>query len=169
MRPLTEKGMADRAIVTEYLRDKRITAFYSSPYKRAYDTVVPAAEALGLSITTVDDFRERRVGTWIDDFEEFVRLVWRDHDYAHEGGESLNEVKRRNIAALTPLIERHDGECIAIGTHGAALSSIIHHYRPSFGLDDFMAIVSVNPWIVRMAFDGDACVEVTYRHDMLPE
>lgn len=38
-RELTEKGLKDRALVTEFLRDKEIDCVLSSPYKRAVDTV----------------------------------------------------------------------------------------------------------------------------------
>ena len=33
-RPLTEEGKKDSAIVLEFLKDKKIEAFYCSPYKR---------------------------------------------------------------------------------------------------------------------------------------
>ena len=42
-RPLTEKGMRDCALVTDFLTDKSIDRVFSSPYKRAVDTVQPFA------------------------------------------------------------------------------------------------------------------------------
>ena len=44
IRPLTEKGLADRRLVTKYLQDKKIDAVLSSPFKRAVDTVADFAE-----------------------------------------------------------------------------------------------------------------------------
>ncbi|MBE6021952.1 MAG: histidine phosphatase family protein [Cellulosilyticum sp.] len=38
-RELTQKGLADRHFVTQFLADKRIDAVLSSPYKRSVDTV----------------------------------------------------------------------------------------------------------------------------------
>ena len=38
-RPLTEQGLRERALVTEYLLDKGVDLVFSSPYKRAVDTV----------------------------------------------------------------------------------------------------------------------------------
>jgi len=38
-RPLTVKGHTDCALVADYLSDKIIDAIYSSPYKRAVDTI----------------------------------------------------------------------------------------------------------------------------------
>ena len=62
-RPLTEKGTKDRTLVTNYLGDKGISAVFSSPYKRAYDTVEDFVQQNGLDITCIDDFRERKVAT----------------------------------------------------------------------------------------------------------
>lgn len=38
-RELSEKGMADRRLVTDFMEDKAIDAVLSSPFKRAVDTV----------------------------------------------------------------------------------------------------------------------------------
>ena len=42
-RPLTEEGKKDSEIVLEFLKDKKIDAFYCSPYKRSMDTIAEAA------------------------------------------------------------------------------------------------------------------------------
>ena len=51
-RELSEKGMADTRLVTEYLWDKNICVVLSSNYKRAVDTVKPFADSLGLPVIT---------------------------------------------------------------------------------------------------------------------
>ena len=90
IRPLTEKGLNDCALVTEFLRDKKIDAVLSSPYKRAVDTVSGFAEAAGLKLQTVEDFRERRFGSaWIDDFKAFFKEQWADFSSRQPDGESL--------------------------------------------------------------------------------
>ena len=38
IRPLTEKGLADRKLATEFLQGKNIDAVLSSPYKRAVES-----------------------------------------------------------------------------------------------------------------------------------
>ena len=38
-RELTAKGWSDRKRITAFLQDKRISRVYSSPFKRAVDTV----------------------------------------------------------------------------------------------------------------------------------
>lgn len=155
-RELTPRGRADCRLVTEFLLDKGITAVYSSPYIRALDTVRPFAEAMRLPITHVADLRERKVdNVWIDDFNAFSRQQWADFDFHLDGGESLRQVEERAIPALESLLASHNGESIAIGGHGTAISVILHHYDPSFGHAQFGQIRRLMPWIVRLDFDGD--------------
>lgn len=74
LRELSPKGMEDRKLVTEFLGDKHIDIVLSSPYKRAIDTVRDFADSYGLSIDSINDFRERKVDSvWIEDFTSFAK------------------------------------------------------------------------------------------------
>ena len=160
IRPLTEKGTRDAALVTQYLQDKNIDAIVSSPFKRAIDTVAPFAESAGLEISIVEDFRERRSDSdWLrdEDFWPFVERQWADFSYSLSDGESLETVQKRNIAALNGVLAEHAGECVAIGTHGTALSTIVNYYDKTFGFKDFLAMVGIMPWAVVMEFEGTEC------------
>jgi len=162
-RPLTEKGLADRRLVTEFLRGKSIDAVLSSPFKRAVDTVADFADWAGLPITTVEDFRERRSDSdWRRD-TDFIPLIerqWADFSYTLSDGECLAAVQERNIAALHEALARHEGQTIVIGTHGTALSTILNYYDPSYGFSDFMDMAERLPWAVKMLFDGTRCASL---------
>ncbi len=160
-RELTEKGMRDREAVTEYLMDREIHAVLSSPYQRAADTVKHFADARGMEIELVEEFRERKVDSvWIEDFNAFAKMQWADFSYKLTDGECLREVQERNIAALMETARRHEGKNVAIGSHGTAIGAIIHFFDPSFGYEDFRRIQKVMPMIVRFSFDGERCVEI---------
>ncbi len=155
-RELSEKGLRDTKLVTEYLKDKDINIIMSSPYKRAIDTIKPFAESRGLSIQLLDDFRERKVGSvWIENFDAFCKRQWDDFSYKLTDGETLSEVQTRNIAALRNVLNKYKDKNIVIGSHGTALSTIINFYDHSFGYNDFMEIKSVMPWIVKFIFEGE--------------
>lgn len=159
-RELSEKGLADRRLVTEFLADKAIDAVLSSPYKRAVDTVKHFADSAGLDVLTVEDFRERRVDSvWIEDFSDFCRRQWSDFNYKLSDGEALCEVQERNISALSRVLSEYDGKNVVIGTHGTALSTIINHYDSSFGYEQFCEIKGLMPWVVRMEFEGQRLVK----------
>jgi len=49
-RPLTPLGLSDRVQVANVLMKYSINCFYSSTYKRSYDTITLCAEKLGMPI-----------------------------------------------------------------------------------------------------------------------
>jgi len=158
-RPLTDKGMKDRIKVTNYLLDKKIDVIISSPFIRAVDTVADFAKNVGLSIEIVDDFRERKIdNVWIEDFSGFCKKQWSDFNYKLTDGESLNEVQIRNIRALEEIVDKYNGKNIVIGSHGTALSTIINYYDKSFNYDNFNAIRTIMPWVVKFEFEDKNCV-----------
>jgi len=161
-RELTGNGLADRAFVTRYFLGKPISAVLSSPYRRACDTVRPLADALGLPVEPVEDFRERRVDSvWIDDFNAFARRQWADFDYRLTDGECLREVQERNLNALRDVLRRYEDQSVAIGAHCTAVCTLIRRYCPSFGYEDFRMIQPVMPLIVHFVFDGEICVSIS--------
>lgn len=73
----------------------------------------------------------------------------------------------RNIAALQDILIRYPDKTVLIGTHGTALSTIIHYYDPSFGYEQFIRIIDYMPYILRMDFDNTSLVhqeELFYIH-----
>lgn len=161
LRPLTNIGIIDSKKVTEFLLDKQITKIFSSPYKRAYDTVKDFAERVNLHINIIEDLRERKIDDiWIEDFDAFAREQWNNFDYKLERGESLNEVQKRNIAALSEILVENPNENIVIGTHGAALSTIINYYDKNFDYSDFERIKPLMPHIVCIDFEGTKAMKI---------
>jgi len=154
VRPLSEKGIEDTRKVTNALIDKNITSIYSSPFKRAVDTIKDFAENTGLEIKTDDNFCERRVGEWVEDFKAFSLKQWEDFDFKLDGGESLRQVQERNIAALFEVIKKNHGKSIAIATHGTALSTIINYFNSDFGHAGFWSIADKMPYILYFRFNG---------------
>ena len=101
-RELSPKGLKDRELVTEFLADKQVDIVLSSPYKRAVDTVAHFAALRDLPITTIADFRERKVDSvWIDDFDAFTHNQWADFNYKLTDGETLAEVQKKKYCCVT--------------------------------------------------------------------
>ena len=156
-RPLTGEGRRDSAIVFEFLKDKHIDAFYSSPYKRSMDTIADSADFFGKDIITDEDLREREKGENGNNHGMFHKR-WADHNYHEEGGESIAMVQKRNMRALTEILRDNIDKEVVIGTHGTALSTILNFYDKSFGCDDFLRIVDRMPYVIELDFEGDKLV-----------
>lgn len=160
-RELSAKGLADRKLVTLFLEEKSIDVVFSSPFKRAIDTVKDFADTYGYDVKTKEEFRERKVDNcWIENFHEFSQKQWEDFDYKLSDGESLRQVQERNIAALKEVVREYRDKGIVIGSHGTALSTVIHYFVPEFSFLQFEMIRTWMPWIVYFAFEGEVCKEI---------
>lgn len=155
-RPLSQKGQKDAQRLLQVFKNIAIDYVYSSPYLRAMDTVKYLAEYHGKKIIACENFRERVIGTWIDDFLPYIRMQWNDFDYKLEHGESLKEAQERNIMELNRLLQQHENATIVIGTHGTALSTIRNYYDNQFGFQQFLDMVDIMPYIVKMTFEKNA-------------
>lgn len=158
-RRLTETGQRDSKAVSWVLADRGIDHIASSPYRRAIDTISDLAELLDLPVNIYEDLRERHAGGWHgENFFEFIERQWADFDYHIKDGECLREVQERNIKVLKQLLAEHRDEKIAVATHGTALSSILNHYYPEFDFVCFKKIVDFMPFVIRLDFDGEKCL-----------
>ncbi|WP_294755058.1 histidine phosphatase family protein [uncultured Ruminococcus sp.] len=158
LRPLTDEGERDTAEVVEAMSAIHLDYAISSPYKRSYDTIKQTAAEHGLDID-IDDRLHERISGKNSNNPEMFRRRWADLDFCESDGECLRSVMNRNIAALNDILDAHKDENVMVGTHGTALSTILHYYDSSFGADDFMRIIDFMPYIIRLGFEGRECVE----------
>lgn len=159
-RPLTAEGLRDAKVVLDFFKDKDIDVFYCSPYKRSVDTIAATAELFGKEIHTDDRLREREKGPDGNNHGMFQKR-WANHAYHEEGGESIEMVQKRNIAAMKEILADNEGKAVVIGTHGTALSTILNYYDNQFGCDDFLRIIDWMPYIIELDFDGDKLISKT--------
>lgn len=158
-RPLTEKGLQDRMLALEYLKDKQIDAIYSSPYLRAVTTVQPLADHLGLPVVTEPAFRERATGDTAG-IEDFARLQWSDKNFAAPGGESFLQVQGRVGKAFMALNAKHRGETYVVGCHGMMLGTVVNYFDKSFEYEQFQQVRGLMPWIVELVFEDGKCISL---------
>lgn len=157
-RPLTAEGKQDSKAVLEFFKGKEVDAFYASPYERSIDTIRETAEYFNKEILTDERLREREKGLDGNNHGMFQKR-WADHDYYEEGGESINMVQERNMAALRDILCQQEGKSVVIGTHGTALSTILNYYDSDFGCEDFLRIIDWMPYIIELDFEGDKLVD----------
>ncbi|MGX9416269.1 histidine phosphatase family protein [Vibrio sp. WJH972] len=166
-RPLTESGIAAAKKIPELFIDTHIDHFYCSPYIRSMNTIQYLADQCSKHIITCSDLRERKIGTWVDDFDEYAQKQWHDFDYKVENGESLNEVQRRNINQVNKILECNQNKNIVIGTHGTALCTILNHYDADYNFEYFQSIVKKMPLFIELEFDGLSLISIRECHKQI--
>ncbi|MBS4538913.1 histidine phosphatase family protein [Clostridium sp. D2Q-11] len=129
-RALSKEGENQRQDVLNILKKKEIDLIYSSPFKRAIDTIKPYADFKGMEINIIENLRERKISdVFIDDFDSFANNQWKDFDYKLNKGESLREVRERGLKSIESIIRDNRGKRIVIGTHGTFLGVMLNHYE----------------------------------------
>jgi 2,3-bisphosphoglycerate-dependent phosphoglycerate mutase len=146
--------------VAELLRDRPIIAVYASKAQRAIQTVDPLAITLSLAVTSIKNLRERRLGGEpVDDHAATVAWCLAHPEATQPGGESNLEARRRGVAVIIELVERHAGEAIAVGTHGTLLALILQHWEPSVDHTFWSQLTMPDIYVLRL--DGGRLVCIT--------
>jgi 2,3-bisphosphoglycerate-dependent phosphoglycerate mutase len=151
-RPLSAAGAAAAVQVADRLANRRISGIYTSPARRAFDTVAPLAARFGVTAEVVADLRERELPPVIDDFEGHVRRTWTSPGIAVIGAESNLHAQARGVAAIERLVAQHAGEEIVVGTHGTLLTLILNAFDRSFGYEFWQRLSF--PDVYRVSFTG---------------
>lgn len=162
-RGLTEQGKRDAATVAGLLHREQVQLFYSSPYRRAVDTIQGLAEVSGGIVVTEENLRERTMsGSEVrhENFREAKQRLYLDPTFSYPGGESGEEAVSRAMAVVQRILDRHPGQKVVIGIHGDIMTLILGYYDPSYGYD-FWANTTM-PDIYKLEFDRESrLVQVT--------
>ncbi len=135
--PLTETGLLQaHQVALRLAREFRPAVLVSSTYFRARQTSEIIAGALGLTAEVIAGIHERDFGCLRG--HPYERLgeamtaevfndpaltrIWRP-----EGGESLEDVRLRAMAAIENLRRRHEGREVVVVCHGAVIRAICAH------------------------------------------
>ena len=134
--PLDEIGVRQAARNAEYIlaHYPMIDCIYSSDLSRAYNTVKPVADALGLPITTDEGLRELYIGSWegqlIAEVKEkhpeemaFYRSPRPDARCGGDG-ETKQALRERITGCMARIAAENDGKTVLIGSHGGAIRAL---------------------------------------------
>ena len=124
--PLNEIGMREAELAGEYLKDKEIHVIYSSPLSRAWQTAQKIAQFQNLEVQPLNGIIDMSFGRWeghslqeIQKNDGELYRQWREepHRVRIPGGESLDEVRIRTMAALEEMIQLHPGKTLVLVSH----------------------------------------------------
>jgi ribonuclease H / adenosylcobalamin/alpha-ribazole phosphatase len=123
---LTDLGRRQAEAAAAYLAQRGgISAVFTSPLQRAYDTAVVAAKALGVDVVVDDDLIETDFGDWegltfgeaAERDPELHRRWLRDTSVAPPRGESFDSVTERVRRARDRIIAEHEGTTVLVVSH----------------------------------------------------
>ena len=128
------RGYAQIERLKERLKHEKIDAVYSSDLSRTRVTATAVYEPRNLQLHTTERLREVKMGAWED-------MPWGDieHNYPEMSryfnidpakwivadAEEFHNVQKRMMECISEIIERHEGETVAVFSHGFAIRAFI--------------------------------------------
>ena len=136
--PLNQKGREQASALALALKRESLAAIYCSPLARAKETAhlikayhpsVPLYEEEGLVEMNLGEFEGIEGRRWAEKYADF-RSAWRDNpaSVTMPGGESLQEVQARAMAALERISKAHPPDCtLLVCSHNFVILTILCH------------------------------------------
>lgn len=131
---LTEHGINTANELTDYLKNVKIDAIYSSPSKRAIQTVSSLANFKKLNIKCINNLSEMYFGIYDgwkwEDVNKVNPLISRTHLETNEimyipSQETTAEVAERMYKQIMACVEEHLGKTVLIASHGVAIEAFL--------------------------------------------
>ncbi len=124
---LDEFGLKQAEATGRYIATRwPVVAVYASPMQRAMKTAEAIARAHGLNAQPLEGLLDISFGEWqgltpeeASERNPGLLRAWMDapHTVHFPGGETLDIVRSRVVAALDELISRHDEQTVALASH----------------------------------------------------
>jgi 2,3-bisphosphoglycerate-dependent phosphoglycerate mutase len=167
-RPLSARGRGDAHRVADNLQQYPIGAIYSSPYRRARQTIAPLANRLGLPVHIEPGLRERRLGNgWTGGFFGAVEATWQNPSFAYPGGESNEAAQRRGLAVVRRLQGQHVAAHIVLSTHGNLMALILQGFDPAVDHAFWKSLTMPDIYTLTLSQVGEAAIDRLWRETEL--
>ena len=148
--PLTEMGLLQARMLGAYLKDKSISAVYSSPLLRAERTATIIRKEIGLEKLelspalkeiNLSDLEGKSFSKALEEEPERMQ-AFSSHPSAFKpgpGGETFEEVQKRALGFVLPLFEKHAGQKIIVVCHAVVLRLMMAYFE-NFTIDEYWKV-----------------------------
>ncbi len=122
--PLTKEGISQAQFISNFLSRVKISAAYSSPMLRAFQTARIIAAPHGIGIGIRDEMMERDVGTlqgkpFLDKYKGWQEVK--------EYKESFQEMEKRVAKELLGMVNKLEGNVLVV-SHADPIRAAIYHF-----------------------------------------
>jgi broad specificity phosphatase PhoE len=129
--PLTERGRAQSGVVADALRDIAFDRIVATPLSRSLDTALVIGRARRMPVYVERDLVEIDVGEKTGAKYDEVRGLpaWKDDGFvAWPGGETLDQVLARALAAVRRIANDVPGGTVLVIGHGGVTRILVSHF-----------------------------------------
>ena len=131
---LCKEGFKQAEALAKRLKEFEIDKIYSSPLKRAVQTITPTAVLKNLDINIVDGLKEMYVGTWENILRDDLRKKYPDenkyideteHFTGMEGQEETIDVANRMYESILKIAKENTNKTVVITSHFVAMKAFL--------------------------------------------
>ena len=131
---LSPQGQAQAAALAKYLKLTPFDAIYSSPMKRAQQTLAPLLANYKIEAKTIPDLCEVHFGDWtglswqeVHDKYQVSAFQWLEmlEQAAVPNGECSRTFRSRIEPCLKQILENHSGQSVAVICHGGVIRMML--------------------------------------------
>ncbi len=146
-----------------------VNRIYASNYVMALETAKYLASNLELDINIKDELGEREIGFLGDKKIRMVQeMQENDFNYKLNGGESLNDVKRRALKFLKEVLVTDKDLKIVMFTHNVLITSLLSTYcEIGFNLDNRLILNYHDEAIIDGSWEGIKVFALTFDNEEL--
>lgn len=170
---ITENGYRQIAALSERFKDIHIDAVYSSDLFRTMTTAGAVYKPKKLKLNIDPDLKEIGGGIWEDktwgqlrrEEPESLEMFNNGHpDWKVPGSETFVGVQERASAAILKIAAAHDGQTVAIFSHGTAIRTVIARFS-GLPQDEITRIPHGDNTCVACLEVTDGQVDILYYND----
>ena len=161
--PITALGRQQINALSERFRSMPVDAVYASDLKRAVLTAEGVAAPKGLAVQTDVRLRELDLGPWESQFfgnvrhaypEETQNFLYAPEDWRVPGAETMKDVSGRAIRALEEIARTHDGQTVAVVSHGITIRCVLSRILGKRMAGEELLPIFKNTAVTELLYDG---------------
>ncbi|MCM3786230.1 phosphoglycerate mutase family protein [Neobacillus mesonae] len=150
---LTANGIVQAEILAEFLLYKGVDYIISSSYERAYSTIKPLSEKIGVEIAVDERLTERVLSDKsYPDWRNMLRKTFDNLDICYEGGESSNTAMSRVISVVMEALNSEYNNIVLV-SHGNLISLLLKYFDDRIGFKEWAALS--NPDVFHLNFSAE--------------
>lgn len=151
--PLTEIGKQQAIALAEWFSKVPIGRIISSPFTRAYQSIMPLSERLGLTVEVDERLIERVLSPVpLDNWRKRLAETFVDLDLSFDGGESSCTAMTRGVAVVHQAMQETASSIIVV-THGNLMTLILKYFNEQVGYAEWEKLQ--NPDVYRVKFSSE--------------
>jgi len=155
---LTQSGAQQANVLATLLMQKDIDFIVSSPYIRAYHSILPLANQKGIDVVLENRLIERALTSEKhSDWEAMLKKSFDDLTICYTGGESSYDAMQRAISVVKDVLNSQYHHIVVV-SHGNLIALILKYFNQHIGFKEWKGLT--NPDVYQLSFEADKLINL---------